>query len=204
MRHHKINELNNFIAGFYLDDDQLIDDMLTYFDNLQEDQKWEGKTAGGVNKDKKNSIDSMLQGEVYTRYQKALKECRVEYGKLYEVSECGAPEQLLEPVGIQRYYPPDGGYHIWHSERVTGSLPHALRHLVFMTYLNDIDDPDDEYAGGTEFYHQKLKVKPEKGLTLIWGADWTFTHRGIPAPKHEKTIVTGWISYDPTHNPSNN
>ena len=31
-----------------------------------------------------------------------------------------------------------------------------------MTYLNDIKD-----GGETEFYYQKLKVKPEKGLTLI-------------------------------------
>ena len=42
---------------------------------------------------------------------------------------------------------------------------------------------------------KKIKVKPEKGLTLIWPADWTFTHRGIPSPQ-EQYIVTGWLSFD--------
>jgi hypothetical protein len=59
-----------------------------------------------------------------------------------------------------------------------------------MTYLNNI-----KKGGETEFFYQNLKVKPEKGLTLIWPADWTFTHRGIPSPKEIKYITTGWYSY---------
>jgi hypothetical protein len=35
-------------------------------------------------------------------------------------------------------------------------------------------------------------VRPKKGLTLIWPADWTHFHKGIPAPNEEKMIVTGW------------
>ena len=59
-----------------------------------------------------------------------------------------------------------------------------------MTYLNDVSD-----HGETEWFHQKLKVKPKKGLTVIWPADWTFTHRGISSPTQRKIIVTGWFSY---------
>ena len=59
-----------------------------------------------------------------------------------------------------------------------------------MTYLNDVDD-----GGETEFYYQKLKVKPRKGLTLIWPADWTHTHRGLSSPTQEKYIITGWLNY---------
>jgi tryptophan synthase alpha subunit len=69
-------------------------------------------------------------------------------------------------------------------------VPACDRHLVFMTYLNDITD-----QGETEFYYQQLKVKPEKGLTLMWGVDWTFTHRGIVSPTQEKYITTGWLSF---------
>ena len=65
-----------------------------------------------------------------------------------------------------------------------------FRHLVWMTYLNDVEE-----GGETEFYYQKLKVKPRKGLTLIWPVDWTHTHRGIVAPKEEKMILTGWFSF---------
>ena len=59
-----------------------------------------------------------------------------------------------------------------------------------MFYLNDVED-----EGETEFYYQKLKVKPKKGLTLIWPADWTHTHRGIPSKTQEKYIATGWYSF---------
>ena len=59
-----------------------------------------------------------------------------------------------------------------------------------MTYLNDI-----KKGGETEFYYQKLKIKPETGLTLLWGCDWTFTHRGITSPTETKYIATGWYSY---------
>ena len=43
-----------------------------------------------------------------------------------------------------------------------------------MTYLNTI-----KVGGETEFLYQKLKIKPKKGLTLIWPTDWTHTHRGL-------------------------
>ena len=59
-----------------------------------------------------------------------------------------------------------------------------------MTYLNDVSD-----GGETEFYYQKLKVKPETGLTLIWGSDWTFMHRGITSKTQTKYIATGWLDY---------
>jgi hypothetical protein len=59
-----------------------------------------------------------------------------------------------------------------------------------MTYLNDVPN------GGTEFYYQGLKSPAKKGLTLIWPADWTHTHRGIVDDKNEKYIVTGWYNYE--------
>ena len=59
-----------------------------------------------------------------------------------------------------------------------------------MTYLNDVAD-----RGETEWYYQKLKIKPKKGLTVLWPTDWTYTHRGIPSPSQLKYIITGWYSY---------
>jgi hypothetical protein len=40
-----------------------------------------------------------------------------------------------------------------------------------------------------------VQVQPEKGLTVIWPADWTFTHRGIVSPTQDKWIVTGWFNF---------
>ena len=59
-----------------------------------------------------------------------------------------------------------------------------------MTYLNDV-----KKGGETEWYYQNLKVKPEKGLTVIWPAEWTFTHRGRKTVKGNKYIMTGWYGF---------
>ena len=40
-----------------------------------------------------------------------------------------------------------------------------------------------------------LKIKPKKGLTVLWPTDWTYTHRGIASPSQLKYIITGWYSY---------
>ena len=58
-----------------------------------------------------------------------------------------------------------------------------------MTYLNDVKD------GGTEFLHQNITTPAKKGLTLIWPAFWTHTHRGVISKTKEKYIVTGWINF---------
>ena len=59
-----------------------------------------------------------------------------------------------------------------------------------MTYLNDVKD-----GGETEFHYQKIKTKAEKGLTIIFGSDWNFFHRGITSKTETKYIATGWYSY---------
>ena len=46
------------------------------------------------------------------------------------------------------------------------------------------------YRPSEGFY---LTVPCEKGVTLVWPAPWTHTHRGQISLTHEKTIVTGWL-----------
>ena len=61
-----------------------------------------------------------------------------------------------------QHYPIGGGFKQWHTER-SNSLPgNIYRHLVFMTYLNDVPD------GGTEWYHQQRYVPAQRGYTVIW------------------------------------
>lgn len=88
------------------------------------------------------------------------------------------------PINIQKYNP-GGGFKTFHFER---NVTDYTRCLVFMTYLNTVND-----KGGTEFKYQELTASPVKGKTLVWPADWTHTHRGIPSPTETKYILTGWI-----------
>ena len=96
---------------------------------------------------------------------------------------------VREPIQIQRYLPGQA-YYDYHTER-TGAVGYqSARHLVFMTYLNTVTN-----QGGTEFPQQQTVLTPTRGLTVIWPADWTHTHRGIASPTQTKYIVTGWFSY---------
>ena len=66
-------------------------------------------------------------------------------------------------------------------------------HRVFawMTYLNDIKS----YNGHTYFPHYDLKIRPEKGKTLIWPAEWTHAHTGEILKDETKYIITGWMCF---------
>jgi hypothetical protein len=194
MKEHSVNDLNNFIGGWYSDD-------TTYCDEIIEHMKTSHNVFDGavgmpnkglvVNPSAKISRELFLNEDrpMLMKYHLQLRFSVNEYIEKYPACNMYSPFVDREVTKIQ-YYPPMGGYFKWHSERITDEVPFCARHLVFMTYLNDIDED-----GETEFLHQKIKVKPEKGLTLIWPADWTFTHRGIPSPQ-EKYIVTGWLHFD--------
>jgi hypothetical protein len=201
MRRHRINQLNNFISGWYMDDTSLCDDIINL--HTTSDKKSPGVYGAPnlisddglselvVDKTIKDSIDCLLMNDLhlYERYISHLQSVIILYSEQYpRAADYGyfANDSL---VNIQ-YYPPRGGYHSWHTERNSNIKPICDRHLVFMTYLNDVDD-----AGETEFWHQMIKVKPEKGLTLIWPTDWTFTHRGVSSMTQDKYIVTGWMNY---------
>ena len=40
-----------------------------------------------------------------------------------------------------------------------------------------------------------IKVKPEKGKTLIWPAEWTHAHTGSILKSGKKYIITGWMHF---------
>jgi len=191
----------NFIGAFYFDNIKLCDDLITYFNNNPKKQQSgvlrlttpNGKSQLGVHKEMKDSLDIYITPEdslpEWQLYQYELNKVIEAYIGLFPRASESAKWGIREVTNIQ-YYPPGGGYVNWHSERLSAGGHIGARHLVFMTYLNDVTD-----QGETEFYHQNIKVKPEKGLTLIWPADWTHFHRGVTSPSQEKYIITGWLSF---------
>ena len=142
----------------------------------------------------KDSLDLISEGRdlahpVFKKYLYGLNEITRKYIEKYEAAGAVNAWGIREPINIQ-YYKPAGGYKAWHTERIGKLAPSIERHLVFMTYLNDVSD-----AGGTEFLYQGITVQPKRGLTLIWPADWTHHHRGVVSPTEEKYIITGWFSF---------
>ena len=144
-----------------------------------------------IDKTQKNSYDVKFskQENLYSDFTNYLQMCVDAYLTKFPSANNTKKWGITDTINIQRYKP-RGGFHMWHTERASGIHPDATRHLVFMMYLNDVDD-----GGETEFLHQNLKIKSEKGKLLIWPTDWTHTHRGITSNTQEKYIVTGWFNF---------
>jgi prolyl 4-hydroxylase len=186
-------EFSPFILGNKIDE-SVCDQLLEYFHNSQ--GKTRGIVGGGNYRPEiKQSTDLVLSAnhpcKAVTKYLDQLSLVIGKYIESYPWCSNGQQQwRIQESFNIQMYKPGQS-YQAWHCERPTATIPVICRHLVFMTYLNDLKDQ----GGETEWYHQKLKIKPEKGLTLIWPVDWPFTHRGIPSMTETKYITTGWYSY---------
>jgi hypothetical protein len=184
-----------FIGCWVLENDALCDGLVVHFERNAGTRK-PGFVGGGVvDTSLKQSLDLTLAPQEVGKpetatlgaYFEQLNLCFWDY-----LDEWAFLKTFLDGVhignfNIQKYNDGDhfGGLH---SERT--SLSHAHRVLVWMTYLNDVA------AGGeTEFPHFALKIRPAKGKTLIWPAEWTHAHRGCVVERGPKYIITGWMHF---------
>lgn len=184
----------NFVKKYYIDE-KICDDLINLF-NLNQHKASQGK----VGKTKGSCVDLKakkcfemfieLEHPISQKYLKALDKCKNLYVKEFNtLNYTDRYWGIKDPIKLQKYFAPQDGYFAWHSER-DGDPDNIGRLLVYMTYLNDV-----KKGGHTEFFYQKLKIKPKKGLTLIWPADFTHTHRGNLVKEGIKYIATGWFSY---------
>ena len=194
----KLHDFSNesFIQGCYIPY-KICDDVIKYFDE-HPDRQVSGTILDANDKiadddSKKKSTDigfDIVRDKEDTRllseYLLYLNLCIREYEHKYARAGLVAEYNIIEGMNLQKYEPGEG-FKIWHCER--NGLKDQTRCLVFMTYLNDVED------GGTEFMYQKITSPAKKGLTMIWPSDWTHTHRGQISQTHKKYILTGWLNY---------
>lgn len=184
----------HFIGSWFLQPKSLCDDLINFFETQQANQT-QGKTAGGLNSESKNSTDLSIRPhdlklpdhKPVRDYIDALFACHKDYLEQWPFLKSVMPRAEFGSFNIQRYLP--GGHFMQvHSERTTLGTSHRV--LAWMTYLNDVQD-----GGATHFVHQDLDVQPQKGKTLIWPAEWTHAHRGNVVNSGTKYIVTGWMNF---------
>ena len=158
-----------------------------------------GKAIGkdfefAVHEQVKESIDLtcdlrlLHQYDVWKDYKKHLYESLNKYVDHFTQLKDMNNFDIIEPINIQ-HYPIGGGYKMEHCERGGGFDLTIKRVLVFMTYLNDVED------GGTHFKYFNHTEKATRGKTIIWPADWTHTHSGQISKTKPKIISTGWFSH---------
>jgi len=204
----------SFMKEFKIDD-SLCDDLIDFFEktpNREDNNPYYTKKpgavgyAGQIRTEHKESLDlgfsSNLSRDlnlpeefipfanIYDRYVQELHKCTKQYIEEYPyIIGPMTRIEIREATNIQ-HYPPGGGFKTYHCESASDSLPQASRCLVFMTYLNTVTDD-----GGTHFVFQDKVINAVKGKTLIWPANWPWTHKGVISKTQEKYIITGWYSY---------
>ena len=179
------------LMGGWFIDEKICDDIVQSFeDNKHHTNRGtvDKKDGHEVDLNLKDSYDLSLHPEIpiypYSSYMNELNKCLQSYLQKFSYCNYSEPFKIVEKIGIQKY-DPGGGFKQWHFEE-TGI---SNRFLVFMTYLNDVED------GGTDFLYQNLSLPAKKGLTVIWPAHWTHTHKGVVSQTNTKYIATGWYSF---------
>jgi len=187
-------ETPKFIHSQFIEDITLADKIVEFFHSHSFLH-----TLGGAKKSTEDEIDYTIKKSTDINIRDQLhifpvfKELEYQIQKVLNVyldiyPRCNALDSFyLTPYNIQ-YYKPEEGFLEWHCETPCGEQPYVSRVLTFMMNCNTSD-------GGTEFLHQDFISTSEKGKLTIFPADWTFTHRGLPASK-EKMIVTGWWNFE--------
>ena len=188
------NQLN-FIGAWNLENNNLCNEIIDFFEKNQNLQKKGGTSDASNNKKVKSTTDITIRPidlkdknfNVFNNYMKELHNCYVDYQKQWPFLKSMVNDIQIPPFNIQKYNPGDH-FSTVHSERTSLNTLHRL--FAFMTYLNDVED-----GGETHFTHYKFKIKPEIGKTLIWPAEWTHAHSGEILKSGTKYIVTGWMNF---------
>ena len=184
----------NFIGSWMIEPLSLCDELITYFESDIAKQQM-GATGGGRNLSVKDRMDIAIApnqldlpgNEVFKLYINSLFTCYKDYLVQWPFLAEIAQNLEMGSFNLGRY---QRGQHFqkMHTERVDLGSLHRV--LAWMTYLNDVDE-----GGETCFSHYGLNIKPRKGLTMIWPAEWTHAHKGNVLLGESKYMITGWLTF---------
>ena len=184
----------NFIGSWMIEPPSLCDELITYFEsNIAKQQV--GVSGVGRNLSVKNRRDISIApnqldlpgNEVFKLYINSLFTCYKDYLVQWPFLAEIAQNLEMGSFNLGRY---QRGQHFqkMHTERADLGSLHRV--LAWMTYLNDVDE-----GGETCFSHYGLNIKPRKGLTIIWPAEWTHAHKGNVLLGESKYMITGWLTF---------
>jgi len=186
----------HFIGSWIIEPPALCDALIEFFEKHQ-DLQVQGRTAGGLDLDSKNSTDLSIRPRDLQQadykpvrdYIDALYGCYRDYVEQWPFLKSMMSHSEIGSFNIQRYRP-GGHFQKVHSERTTLGTSHRV--LAWMSYLNDVED-----GGSTHFQNYDLDVRPQQGKTLIWPAEWTHAHHANVLNSGLKYIITGWMHFSP-------
>ena len=200
--------MNDFIFTRMLKDASWCDKAIEWFETYKDIQIPGVCSSGfksGVFEDTKKSTDINVrmvdlkcnmfkledQENFFLPIFEELGQLFLDYAEKYETL-LGMDRMELMPVFNMQKYVDGGHFKRHHFESSSRFTRHRV--LVWMIYLNDV-----EKGGETYFPYYEKRIKPKKGMMLLWPAEFTHTHAGEEVLKgHDKYIMTGWIGLTPS------
>ena len=184
----------NFIGCWNIENKKICENIIKFFEDNPKLQ-YQGETAFGQEISRKKTTDitispkdlSKPEYKVFQDYFEELQKCFLDYREQWPFLKKFLNKVNIPSFNVQKYLPGDH-FSALHSERTHLATLHRI--FAFMSYLNDVDD-----GGTTDFDYYGLKIKPEKGKTLIWPAEWTHAHTGSILKSGSKYIITGWFNF---------
>ena len=190
----KSNLTPNFIGSWVME--TLICDKIIAYYEKNKGKQIQGQTGRGtIRLETKNRRDISMSpkelnlkgNEIFNEYFATLFEFYKDYNKQWPFLASIVSKLEIGKFNIGKYIK---GQHFQKTHTERASLGSLHRLLAFMTYLNDVED-----GGSTYFSHYDLDIKPQKGLTIIWPAEWTHAHKGNIINSGSKYIITGWLTF---------
>ena len=183
----------NFIGSWILKDTDMCDEIVNFFE-ANPAYQGAGSIDGGVDESLKKTTDIPIKPKqleqakykIFNTYINNVVNCFNDYKEQWPFLNT-IKGMEIGTFNLQKYSP-GGHFSAVHTERASSATMHRV--LAFMTYLNDVEE-----GGETAFHYYDINVKPKKGKTIIWPAEWTHAHSGGLVKQGCKYIVTGWIQF---------
>ena len=184
----------HFIGSWNIGNDDLCKEMINFFEGNKKLQG-QGSVSSGVDSKIKKTTDIVitpndlkkLEFKCFNNYISELHKCFIDYQDQWPFVKSMLKEVDLGSFYMLKYLTGDH-FAKFHTERSSIGTLHRI--FAWMTYLNDVDD-----GGATAFTHYGMKIKPERGKTIIWPAEWTHAHAGEILNSGVKYVISGCMHF---------
>ncbi len=203
---------NDFTKYIYINEHSLSDKFCENIMKLHDlsKEKAPGRTAGGVDRNVKDTMDVMTYGPSWDDFNNTLNdELKYNINKYLEMFQHDDYKgsnnhstldfniihksniKHLSQFMVQKYNKGEGRY-VYHND-FSLNKNGDYRVLTYLWYLNDVDE------GGETAFSGIYGIRPKRGTLVLFPASWTYPHCGKMPISHDKYIITGWIysSHEP-------
>ena len=141
--------------------------------------------------------DSDFWREPKKKFVAMMEEYKTRFMKNLAIKDIHFPPVIdMENIRIKKYMPNDEDQFKVQVDVVRSMGDSAKRFLVFILYLNDVED-----GGHTMFPKPNIWVKPRAGRLLVFPPFWTHPHAGLKPLSGPKYVMMSYLHYGDADDP---